>query len=90
MSHFELYGEKWIQPWSPNIGGLRDIPNGVKIDESIDRLVKAGILSESERPFFGEKPYRGYPYRGIWNLWGLIGRREPKPKPATMDGDPSD
>jgi hypothetical protein len=76
-----------MQPWSPNIGGLRDIPDGVTIDGSIDLLVKTGVLSESERPFFGEKPYRGYPYRGIWNLWGLIGRREPMAKPATINDD---
>ncbi|KAL6253303.1 hypothetical protein RBB50_001026 [Rhinocladiella similis] len=91
LSHFELEGNKWVQPWSSNIGGLRDIPEEVAIkkyiDPSIDLMVKAGVLCDGERPFFGEKPFRGYPYRGLWNLWGLVGRRKIKAKPVFADGD---
>lgn len=80
-----------MQPWSSNIGGLRDIPEEVAIkkyiDPSIDLMVKAGVLCDGERPFFGEKPFRGYPYRGLWNLWGLVGRRKIKAKPVFADGD---
>ncbi|KAJ9493548.1 hypothetical protein H2202_010989 [Exophiala xenobiotica] len=87
LSHFELEGGNWVQPWSPNLSSLRDIPDGVTIHPSVDRLVHAGVLSEHERPFFGDKPYRGYPYRGFWNLWGLIGRKKPSTQPATRPGD---
>ncbi|KIW11658.1 hypothetical protein PV08_10960 [Exophiala spinifera] len=92
LSHFELEGDKWVQPWSSNIGGLRDIPEDVAInnyiDPSIDLMVKADVLPVAERPFFGEKPFRGYPYRGLWNLWGLVGRRKISARPATADGEP--
>ncbi|KAJ9607484.1 hypothetical protein H2200_007562 [Cladophialophora chaetospira] len=91
LAHFEWDGKEWKQPWSPNIGSLRDIPDlphEVIIDETVELLLKTGVLKKSEGPFFGPKPWRGYPYRGLWNLWGLVGMRKLGPKPATREGGP--
>ncbi|KAK8197371.1 sporulation associated protein [Phyllosticta capitalensis] len=86
----ELEHGEWVpRHWPPNLGAPRDIPHDGKIHESVDEMVKAGILDPSSIPKKGgDNPHLPSvaTVMGQWNQRRKVANKEDSSTDTRVDG----